>query len=461
MKIQRVALLVCLLMLAAPPAAAGPFEDGQAAHQRGQYLEAIMHFTTDINSGSNTTHNLAVVYNNRGNTYMSLRQWDKALADFNRAIELDPSHANTYYNRALVWDKKGDKQKAEADAKKYAALAPEDPDGPKLLARLADPATQPPATQPPATQPPATQPSATQPPARSDDDRGYKPASFYNDRGWDLYKAGKLQQALADFNKAIELDPSFALAYNNRGIVHRKLGLYDKALADYSRAIRLYPTSRAAAFSYFNRALLHERNGKYDLAIADAKTFIKMAPSDKDGPKLLARLEKKAGGGSSVTPTTTGPVNQPPATMPPTTQSKATPPVTMPSKDQPPLSGLTAKDYTRKGWALYKQGMLQEAVAQYDLAIKADPDFALAYHNRGLAYRQLKRYNEAISDYCMVMKLKPDVAVAYYNRSMAYELKGDLESALADIQKYMEMEPKDPDGPKRLAIIKKKMAEKK
>ncbi len=48
-------------------------------------------------------------------------------------------------------------------------------------------------------------------------------------------------KALADYNKAIELDPKFATAYYNRGFVDADKKDYDKALADYNKAIELDP----------------------------------------------------------------------------------------------------------------------------------------------------------------------------------------------------------------------------
>src|SRR5262249_30938086 len=47
--------------------------------------------------------------------------------------------------------------------------------------------------------------------------------------------------ALADCNQAIQLDPKYAIAYNTRGVVWRAKGDHDRAIADYSDAIRLNP----------------------------------------------------------------------------------------------------------------------------------------------------------------------------------------------------------------------------
>jgi TIR domain/Tetratricopeptide repeat len=51
--------------------------------------------------------------------------------------------------------------------------------------------------------------------------------------------SGNYDRAIADFNEAIRLNPSYALALGNRGLVYAKKDSYDRAIADFDEAIRL------------------------------------------------------------------------------------------------------------------------------------------------------------------------------------------------------------------------------
>ena len=72
---------------------------------------------------------------------------------------------------------------------------------------------------------------------------------------------GANQQALENYNIAIQLDPRNVLAYNNRAVTHQKLGHFESAIRDYTKAIDLAPNDATA---YNNRAVLKYYQNKYE-----------------------------------------------------------------------------------------------------------------------------------------------------------------------------------------------------
>jgi tetratricopeptide (TPR) repeat protein len=68
-------------------------------------------------------------------------------------------------------------------------------------------------------------------------------AIAYTNRGVAFRIRGGVQRALADLNRAIELDSSLAPIYANRGLVYMYMGEPDPALADFNRALELDPNN--------------------------------------------------------------------------------------------------------------------------------------------------------------------------------------------------------------------------
>ena len=66
-------------------------------------------------------------------------------------------------------------------------------------------------------------------------------AGDYNNRGITKGKLGDYAGAIADLDKAIELDPDYIVAYYYRGVSKKKLSYYKSAMADFDRALKLDP----------------------------------------------------------------------------------------------------------------------------------------------------------------------------------------------------------------------------
>ena len=66
-------------------------------------------------------------------------------------------------------------------------------------------------------------------------------AEFYNNRGMAYRDKGQYDQAISDYNKALEINSKYAYAYNNRGMAYRDKGQYDQAISDYNKALEINP----------------------------------------------------------------------------------------------------------------------------------------------------------------------------------------------------------------------------
>ena len=77
---------------------------------------------------------------------------------------------------------------------------------------------------------------------------------------------------------------------------------------------------------------------------------------------------------------------------------------------------VSPEQHLKAGELLQEQRHLEEAIAQYDEAIRLDPWLAVAYIQRGLAYADLGRFQRAIQDFNVAITLSPQAAEAYFMR---------------------------------------------
>src|SRR5206468_1813713 len=237
----------------------------------------------------------------------------------NRGIELKPDYARAYYNRAVLKKEKGDKAGAKADFKTAQKLDPELASEESAADSKNDRMSLAPA-------PPAAE--------ESDEDP--------IDRGIEKAKKGDLDGALADFNRAIELDPKNAAAYYNRASAKMLKKDAAGAIADYRRVIELDPKNVGA---YNNRGILKARNNDPDGAVADYNQAIQANPKD-------------------------------------------------------------AKAYINRGNVKKAKGDLDGAIADFTKAIELDSNLALAYKNRGEARQAKGDATGADADFKSAEKIK-------------------------------------------------------
>lgn len=113
--------------------------------------------------------------------------------------------------------------------------------------------------------------------------------SSYN-RGADFMAQGDYNQAIAWFDKAIAVEPSFTEAYCNRGTAYYEKGEADAAIADFSKAIEIEPDFAEA---YYNRAAAYYDKQEYDKAVQDVQKAQSLG--HQVSPEFLKMLQDMSG----------------------------------------------------------------------------------------------------------------------------------------------------------------------
>jgi len=97
--------------------------------------------------------------------------------------------------------------------------------------------------------------------------------------------------------------------------------------------------------------------------------------------------------------------------------------------------------YNNRGNAQLSQKNLGYALQDLNQAIALNPNYALAYNNRGKVYFQRKKYDLALQDYDRAISLKPDFAKACVNRGKVYFMRQDYDLAMMDFDRAIALKP--------------------
>jgi tetratricopeptide (TPR) repeat protein len=97
------------------------------------------------------------------------------------------------------------------------------------------------------------------------------------------------------------------------------------------------------------------------------------------------------------------------------------------------------------------QGRYEEALADYNEAIRLKPDGAL-YNSRAKLYFNLKKYPEAMENYNLAIGLDSTIGEYFINRGAVWALTNQLDRALADFDKGIKLDPKGANGYKKPVI---------
>jgi len=114
-------------------------------------------------------------------------------------------------------------------------------------------------------------------------------AATYSNRGIILARANQLDKAIDDQNMALEIDASLARVYINRANAYYRAGRHEEALADYDKAVALSQANFAPA--YYNRAIVHRKLGHQEAALHDLQQATTLEPQNAIYQAALVDLQ--------------------------------------------------------------------------------------------------------------------------------------------------------------------------
>jgi WD40 repeat protein/tetratricopeptide (TPR) repeat protein len=209
----------------------------EAWHDRGAAqarLEQIEKAIADYSEAIKLKSDFALALKNRGLLYANLGQWDKAEADFSKLIELQPQDWQPLCNRGSIYAAQDKWDQATADFAKAVELAAKEPAAWMSVGA--------------AYREYRRWPEAIRHYSQAIKLKPQDPDAWYQ-RGMTHLAANEPDLAVADFSTAIDRAPKEAgiwLAYRGRAGAHMQLGRFPQALADYEKVLELMPKSGEA-----------------------------------------------------------------------------------------------------------------------------------------------------------------------------------------------------------------------
>jgi tetratricopeptide (TPR) repeat protein len=258
-----------------------------------------------------------------------------AVESYRRACELFPAYGAAHYGLALAYRKLGDAPRSEEHLRLHAASQ---------------------TLVPPVQDPLRDEMRAL--------DRG---AASHVQRGIRFEEAGRIEDAIVEHEKALELDPEFAQAHANLIILYGRTKQPQKAEEHFRAAVRLNPNH---ADSYYNYGVLLVEQRKY---VEAEEVFRKAVEINPFHPQAWHNL----------------------------------------------------------GFMREQQGRLDEALQFYRKAVERQPNYPLAHFHIGRILVNQKKYDEAIKHLLMTLSPEDASTPAYlYALSATYARAGNREEAL-------------------------------
>jgi len=198
-----------------------------------------------------TPGKVSLAYSQRGSVFGKIGLTDRAIADLEMAIALNPNNYDAYMNLGVAYEKRGQFDKATENVEKAITVKPSSHEAYLYRGVLYEEAGQ------------LEKAMEAYTKAISLDPTDFE---TYNNRGVVFGKMGRFERAIADYGEAIGLNPLHISAHSNRGVAYTLTGQYDRALEDFNRAVFLSPSD---PLMYFNRGTFYRKTGKNELASAD------------------------------------------------------------------------------------------------------------------------------------------------------------------------------------------------
>jgi len=235
-------------------------------------------------------------------------------------------------------------------------------------------------------------------------------------KGLAMVTLNKYDEAVKCFDKALEINPRFDAAWYGKGFVMIRLNEYEKAVECFNRVLEIKPEHAEA---WYSKGYALVRLGRYEEAVECFDYALKIKPTN-----VMAWYEM------GVTLSLMGRYGE-----------------AMICYDRAlEINPRHVKTWIHKGAVLGELGRYREAIECFDRTLDIDPGNAEGWYCKGLALDNLGRHIEAIECYDKVLEIDSRHAYAWSKKGLALIRQGKHEEAIECFNKALEISPRDIDA---------------
>lgn len=202
-------------------------------------------------------------------------------------------------------------------------------------------------------------------------------AGDYAKQGDACFFENRYEDAIAAYDRALQIQPDLADTWNNRGVVLTRMQRYPEAIASYEQATTIRPNYPDA---WNNRGVVLLELQQFPDAIGCYEQAIQAKPDYADA-------------------------------------------------------------WNNRGVAFSKMQEYEQAVISYNQALHIKNDYTDAWNNRGVALSKLQKYEAAIDSYDNAAKIRPDFYRIWYNKARCYALQGQIDLAIENLKRALNLNP--------------------
>lgn len=388
------------------------YKEGRTAEDAKQFEAAINAFTKAVvlDPGNDSA------FLHRALSRLELGQKEQALDDVNQSLRLQPNNARAYELRAKIYQIQRDYSRASADLDQALERDPRSLSYMLTAASLAE--------------------------ERKDfgtaADLYKKAAAISTDSSIRIKYAAvlvsldKLPEALAECSAVIAADPRSAEGYGCRAKLLIRMNRFSEAVADLNLTIQLNPDYPNAANIAATISTLQGMNSAKPAETE--KPVAAIAPTVQ--PAELPAAPPAPVASATVVAETKSPAVPPQPVAPRPANGLAAVPA---ASEEIRARVAQARTLASKGNALNQKGQFEQAVEAVTPALELDPSPAFYYNIRGYALLRTGKLDAAIRDFDAAIARNASFADAYWNRGVARRKAGDAKGGDEDMQKAVEL----------------------